>query len=223
MDTLPPRRILIVGVVALAFVLIGGIVGLVLTLSGGDGSGSIQKLALQPNDLPPEFALSEERLYSRDELMAKLPADSQVAERGLKAGIQRTYVSEQGSPIIDVYVYTYEDEDAAAAAQAFAREPKQDELRPLNLVNGMSGYAVWDALEVEGTGDGAFVMSGIVGNDDGDQNTVDDSLDVKIFFMHSGSARAEVLVAGQSMFLEPETAARNQYLRLERPDAVVAP
>jgi hypothetical protein len=117
----------------------------------------------------------------------------------------------------------YEDEDAAAAAQAFAREPKEDELRPLNLVNGMSGYAVWDALQVEGTGDGAFVMSGIVANDDGDQNTVDDSLDVKIFFMHSGSARAEVLVAGQSMFLEPETAARNQYLRLERPDAVVAP
>lgn len=222
MGTLQAKPILIVGLVVLALALTGAFVGLV-TLSGGGSSGSIHELALQPNDLPPEFTDSEEKLHGREELMANLPADSQVAEQGLKEAVQVTYVSQEGSPIIDVFVYSYESDDAAEAAQAFAREPKPDELRPLNLVNGMSGFAFHDALQVEGIGEGAFVMTGAVGNDDGDQNTVDDSLNVKIFFIHSGSTRAELLVAGESIFMDPETAARNQYLRLARPDAVVAP
>jgi len=223
MDTLKAKPILIIGVAAVALVLIGGIVGLVLTSSGGDRSGSIQKLALQPNDLPAEFTLSEEKLHSREDIIAKLPAGSQVAEQGLKEAIQRTYVSQEGSPLIDLYVYAYENEEAAAAAQAFASEPIPDELRPLTLVNGMTGFAVHDALQVEGIGDGAFLMTGWVGHDDGDQNTVDETLNVQIYFMHSGSARAELLVAGDNIFLQPETAARNQYLRLERPDLLFAP
>jgi len=223
MGTLPRMRILIVGLAALAFVLIGAIVGLVVTSSGGGGSGSVRKLALQPIDLPPEFVLAEERLYSREELMAELSADSQIAEQGLKEAIHLTYVSEEDIPIVDVFVYAYKDEDAAEAAHTFAREADPDVLRPLDLGSGMRGYAFLDSLVVEGIGDGTFVMTGYVDYDDGDENTVGESLQVQIYFMRSGSARAEVLVAGESIFLDPQTVARNQYLRLERPDVVVAP
>jgi hypothetical protein len=46
---------------------------------------------------------------------------------------------------------------------------------------------------------------------------------VSVFFIRNGSARAEVLVSGESLSLIPESVARNQYLRLERPDSVVEP
>jgi len=221
MGTLPRKRILIVALAALAFVLAGAIVGLLVTSS--DGGRSVRTLALQPIDLPSEFALNEERLYSRDELMAELPADSQIAEQGLKEAVHLTYESQEGVPLVDVRVYAYEDDDAAEAAHTFAGEPKADELRPVDLGGGMSGYAFLDSLVVEGIGDDGFLMTGQVEHDDGDENTVGDSLTVQIYFMHSGNARAEVLVAGESIFVQPETVARNQYLRLERPDVVVAP
>ncbi len=222
MGTLPRKHILIVGLAAMAFVLIGAIVGLVIT-SGGGGSGSVQTLALQPIDLSPEFALAEERLYSREELMPELPAESQIAEEGLKEAVHLTYLSEEDIPIVDVFVYSYEDEDAAETAHTFARKDDPDVLLPLDLGNGMRGFALLDSLVVEGIGDDGFVMTGFVDYDDGDEKTVGDSLQVQIYFMRSGSARAEVLVAGESIFVQPKSVARNQYLRLERPDVVVAP
>lgn len=222
MGTLSRKHILIVGLAVLTFVLIGAIVGLVIT-SGGDSSGSVRNFALQPIDMPPEFVLAEERLYSREELMAELPAESQIAEGGLKEAVHISYESQEDIPLVDVFVYAYEDEDAAEAAHNFAREVDPDVLRPLDLGSGMRGYAFLDALVVEGIGDDAFVMTGYVDYDDGDEKTVGESLQVQIYFMRSGSARAEVLVAGESIFLDPQTVARNQYLRLERPDVVVAP
>ncbi len=223
MPTFPRKHILIFGLAALACILAGAIVGLVVMSSGGEGAGSVRKLALQSTDLPPQFALTEERLYSRDELMAELSADSQIAEQGLKEAIHLTYESQEDIPVVDVFVYAYEDEDAAEAAHTFAGEPEADELRPVDLGRGMRGYALLDSLVVEGIGDHAFLMTGYVDYDDGDENTVGDSLTVQIYFMRSGSARAEVLVAGESIFIQPQTVARNQYLRLERPDVVVAP
>jgi hypothetical protein len=222
MGTLPHKRILIVGLGALVFVLAGAIVGLIVT-SGGESSGSVRKLALQPTDLPSEFVLTEEKLYSREELLAELPADSQIAEQGLKEAVHLTYESQEGVPVVDVFVYAYTDEDAAEAAHTFAGEPNADELRPVDLGRGMRGYAFPDSLVVEGIGGDGFLMTGQVEYDDGNEKSVGDSLQVQIYFMRSGSARAEVLVAGESMFVRPETVARNQYLRLERPDIVVAP
>jgi len=218
----PRKHILIVGLAALAFVLIGAIVALVIT-SGGGGSRSVRDFTLQPNDLSPELVLVDEKLYSREELMAELSADSQIAEAGLREAVHFTYKSQEGLPMVDVFVYAYKDEDAAEAAHAFAQEVDPDVLRPVDLGGGMRGYAFPDALVVEGIGDDGFLMSGYVDYDDGDENTVGDSLGVQIYFMRSGRSRAEVLVAGESIFLDPQTVARNQYLRLEGPGVVVAP
>lgn len=222
MGKLPRKHIVIVGLAALAFALIGAIVALAIT-SGGGGSRSVRDFTLQPNDLPPELVLGEERLYSREELMGELSADSQIAEAGLREAVHVTYASEESIPIVDVFVYAYKDEDAAETAHAFAREVDPDVLRPVDLGGGMRGYAFPDAFVVEGIGDDGFLMSGYVDYDDGDENTVGDSLGVQIYFMRSGRARAEVLVAGETIFLDPQTVARNQYLRLERPNVVVAP
>src|SRR6266496_4585314 len=205
MDKSSLRRTLI-GLVALATMLIVTVAGLVFFVWDGDESGSIRKLTLQPRDLPPGFALSEETIYNRQEFIDQLPAESQAAEVGLKEAVKRKYVSQKGTPLIEAYVYTYKDQDAAAAAQAFAREPKGDEPRHLDLGDGMSGYAAHDALVVEGIGDGAFVMSGSVDYDDGDPNTAADSLSVQIFVMQNGRSRAELLVAGEGMFLDPQIA-----------------
>lgn len=62
MGTLPRKHILIVGLAALVFVLIGAIVGLIVTSAGGGRSGSVRNLTLQPNDLPPEFVRPCHRL-----------------------------------------------------------------------------------------------------------------------------------------------------------------
>ena len=225
MGTLPRKHILIVGLAALAFVLTGAIVGLVVTSPDGSGSAPVRKLALRPIDLPPDFVLAEEKPYSCGELMAGLPADAQTAEQGLKEAIHLTYVPEDDIPIVDVFVYAYEDEDTAEAAHTFARATDLDTLRPLELGNGMRGYMspVPFDLVLEGMGDDDALMTGSVEYDDGDENTVGDSLTVQIYFMRSGSARAEVRVAGDRVDLDPEGVARNQYLRLETPAAVVAP
>ena len=223
MRTMTRRQILLIAYVAVVFALIGAIVGLLVTRSGDGSSGSVRNLTLQPNDLPPDFVLAEEKLYSREELMAELSADYQIAEQALKEAVHLTYESQEGVLVVDVFVYAYEDEDAAEAAHTFARKDDPDVLRPLDLGGGMRGFAFLDSLVVEGIGDDAFLMTGYVDYDDGDENTVGDSLTVHIYFMRSGSARAEVLVAGESMFLNPEAVARNQYLRLEKPEVVVAP
>ena len=223
MRTMTRRQVLLIAFVAVVFALIGALVALVLISSSGGGSSSVRNLTLQPNDLPPEFVLVDEQLYSREELMAELPAGSQIAQQGLEEAVHLTYESQEDVPVVDVFVYAYEDEDAAEAAHTFLREPDPDVLRPVDLGSGMRGHAFLDSLVVEGIGDDAFLMTGYVDYDDGDENTVGESLPVRIYFMRSGSARAEVLVAGESMFLNPEAVARNQYLRLEKPEVVVAP
>ena len=213
------KQILILGLGALAFVLAGAITGLVVMSSGGGDAGSVRDLALQPADLPPEFSLVEETLFSREELMVELPADAQVAEQGLKEAVHLIYESEEGFPIVDVFVYSYEDEAAAEAAHKSAGQPEEDELRPVDLGDGLTGYAFADGLILEGIGEDAFLMTGYLDRDDEGE-----SRDVHIYFMRSGKARAEVLVAGDSIFLQdPATAARSQYLRLERPDLIAAP
>jgi len=235
MSTLP-RKHIVVGLAALTLVLIGAIVGLVVT-SGGGASGSARNLTLQPNDLPPDFVLTEEKLYSREELLAKLSADAQAAkewlgelyfdhqatEAGLQEAIHLTYESQEDIPIVDVFVFAYEDEDAAEAAHSFARASGGDTLRPVDLGSGIRGGVFPDAYVLQGMGDDALLMTGYLEYDDGDENTLTDSLMAQVYFMRSGSARAEVLVAGESIDLDPEGVARNQYLRLESPEAVVAP
>src|SRR6266480_861685 len=221
MSTLPRKYLFIFGFAALAFVLICAAVGAVVLFSGSSG-GSVRDLTLRPVDVPQDFVLAEERLFKREELLAQLPAESQVAEKGLKEAIQVTYQSQQG-PLVEVKVYSYKDEDAAKAAHRLARNDNPDVLHPVNLKNGMNGYAFNDAQVIDGTGEDSFLMTGIASHDDSDPQTADQSFDVRIYFMHEGNARAEVLVAGSSMFLDPDVVARDQYLRLGSPDAVIVP
>jgi hypothetical protein len=225
MGRLLRRKILIAALAALAFALIGGTVGLALTSSGDESPSSVRRLALQPTDLPSDFVLAEEKLFSREDLTAELPADSQIAEQGLKSAVQLTYEPQEGAPVVDVVVYAYKDDDAAAAAHAFARKTDLDAIRPLDLGDGMHGYMmpVPDTFVPEGMGDDACLMYGSVEYDDGNEQTVGDGLQVQIYFMRRGSARAEVRVAGDRIDLEPEAVARNQYLRLGGPETVVAP
>jgi hypothetical protein len=225
MNTLPRKHIVIAGLGALALVLVGAIVGLLVT-SGGGRPGSVRDLTLQPTDLPPEFALTEERLYSREELVAELPAEAQAAEEGLKEAVHLTYESQEDIPVVDVWVYAYGDESAAEAAHVFARRTDLDALRPFELGNGMRGHLmpVPAGLELDGLGDDAALMEGSLDYyDDGDEMTVGDSLTVRVFFIRSGSARAEVRVAGESLLVQADSVARNEYLRLEKSHALAAP
>lgn len=224
MGTLPRKHILIVGLAALVFVLIGAIVGLIVTSAGGGRSGSVRNLTLQPNDLPPEFVLADEKLYSREELMAELPAESQVAEAGLREAIHLTYESQEDIPmVVDVFVYVYQDEASAEEAHGyFLQQEAMDVHKLYKLLRRLEGGHDLLALTLsgglaEGMGDDAFSMTGEMEPDAGS------SVPVNIYFMRSASARAEVLVAGESIFLDAQTVARNQYLRLEKPDVVVAP
>lgn len=221
MGTLPRKHILIVGLAALVFVLIGAIVGLIVTSAGGGRSGSVRNLTLQPNDLPPEFVLADEKLYSREELMTELPAESQVAEAGLREAIHLTYESQEDIPmVVDVFVYVYQDEASAEEAHGYFLQ--QEAMDVHKLLRRLDGGHDLHALTLsgglaEGMGDDAFSMTGEMEPASGS------SVPVNIYFMRSASARAEVLVAGESIFLDPQTVARNQYLRLEKPDVVVAP
>ena len=221
MGTLPRKHIFIVGLAALVFVLIGAIVGLIVTSAGGGRSGSVRNLTLQPNDLPPEFVLADEKLYSREELMAELPAESQVAEAGLREAIHLTYESQEDIPmVVDVFVYVYQDE--ASAEEAHGYFLLQEAMDVHKLLRRLDGGHDLLALTLsgglaEGMGDDAFSMTGEMEPDAGS------SVPVNIYFMRSASARAEVLVAGESIFLDAQTVARNQYLRLEKPDVVVGP
>lgn len=224
MGRLPRKHILIGGLAALVFVLMGAIVGLLVSSSGSGGSGSVRNLTLQPNDLPSQFVLVDEKLYSREELMAELPAESQIAEAGVREAAYVSYELQGDVPmVIDVFVYVYRDEDAAKTAHAYLRESEPDRLLRNHLVNrfnqGEEPYRMTlSGSSEEGLGDDAFSMTGEMEPD------AESSLPVHAYIMRSGAARAEVLVAGLSMLIEdPQTVARNQYLRLERPEAVVAP
>jgi len=224
MHTLPRKHILVIGLAALVFVLIGAIVGLLVVSSGSGGSSSARNLTLQPNDLPPEFVLVDEKLYSREELMAELPAESQIAEAGVQEAAYVSYELQGDVPmVIDVFVYLYRDEDAAEAAHTYLRESEPDRLLRNHLVRrfnqGEEPYRMTlSGGSVEGMGDDAFSMTGEM------EPNAESSLPVHAYIIRSGAARAEVFVAGLSMLIEdPQTVARNQYLRLERPEAVVAP
>jgi len=115
-------------------------------------------------------------------------------------------------------VYGYADAGGAGTAQTYLRESdwnhlfyrimKKSDWYSLNLSSGL----------VEDMGPDAFWMNGELAAD------ADSSTPVNLYFMRSGRARAEVLITGQSSLGEDAgTIARNQYLRLERPDAVIAP
>lgn len=218
MGILRRRQILIVALAATVLVVMGSAAGLFLTSSNGGRSTSLGDLSLQPNDLPSEFTLAVELLYSREDLMTGLPASAQVAEEGLREAIHRSYKSQGfNATVIDVFVYSYEDE--AATEQAHAHVLHQDWNYVLRRVYGDSephGYQL-DGTSVEGLGDHALAMTGELDTD------TDSAVSVSIYFIRSGSVRAEVIVAGAGAFLDPEGVARNQYLRLERPEAVVGP
>jgi hypothetical protein len=220
MHTLSRKHILVIGLAALVFVLIGAIVGLLVVSSGSGGSGSVRDLTLQPNDLPLEFVLTREKLFSREELLAGLPAESQVAETGLLEAINLTYASRKDDRvIINVFVYAYQDEASARAAHD---DFSQKDSTPNYLVRRLNGGADPNAMTLSGglaeeLGDDGFAMSGEMEPEDGS------SVPVSMYVMRSGSARAEVLVAGDSPSLDPEEVARNQYLRLQSPQAVAEP
>ena len=223
MRTMTRKQVLLIAFLAVVFVLIGAIVGLVVTSSGGGSSSgnsiSVRSLTLQSNDLPPEFVLADEKLYSREELMAELPAESHIAEAGLKEAIHLTYESPGDVPIlIDVFVYAYEDKDAAKSAHTYVIESDWMNLLLRRLPQGSAtqGSTFFGGM-AEGIGEDGYSMAGEMQPDAGS------SVPVHVYFMRSGNARAEVLVSNESIFISPDRVARNQYLRLERPDAVAAP
>jgi len=218
MGKLPRKHILIVGLAALVFALVGAIVGLLVASSGSESSDSVRNLTLQPNDLPPDFVLADEKLYNREELMAERPAESQIAEAGLQEAIHVSYESPDDVPVvIDVFVYGYEDEAAAETAHTYAVESDWMHLmlRRLDQERDPSSSRFSGSL-ADGLGEYAYAMTGELEYDDS-------SMTVNAYLMRSGSARAQIVISGESIFLAPDRVARNQYLRLERPGAVAAP
>jgi hypothetical protein len=225
MRTMTRRQLLLIAFMAAVFALIGAIVGLLVTSSGSGSPTSLRNLTLQPSDLPSDFVLIEEKLYSREELLAELPAESQITEAGLQEADHVSYESPGDVPmIIDVFVYTYEDEAAAKTAHTYLRESDWNQLfRRVSpesdwQTQSLSGGVVESTGGlVEGMGDDAFWMTGEMASD------ADSSVPVNVYFMHSGNARAQIIISGKSVSLNPDTVARNQYLRLQRPEAVAAP
>jgi len=220
MGTLPRKQILIGGLAAVVFVLIGAIVGLVVTSSGGVRSSSVRDLALQPSDLPNEFVLADEKHYSREELLAELPAQSQLAEAGLKEAIHLSWETPGDVPtVIDVFVYAYEDEASAGEAHSYLTGQDAAFEYLLRRVEGGSdrrSMTLGGGL-AEDFGDDAYSMSGEMETEAGSK------VAVGMYVMRFGSARAEVVVAGGGLSLEPDAVARDQYLRLKRPEALAAP
>ncbi len=219
MDKLNPRQVVVAGLGAFAIALIGAIVVLLLSSSSGGSSSALRNLMLQPNDLPPDFVLVDEKSYSREELLKTLPAESQIAEAGLKDAAYVSYESPGDDPmIIKVSVYGYEDEGAAGTAQTYLRESDWNHLF-YRIMKKSDWYSVNLSSDlVEDMGPDSFWMNGELAED------ADSSTPVNLYFMRSGRARAEVLITGQGPFGEDAaTIARNQYLRLERPAAVIAP
>jgi len=219
MDKLNRRQVLAVGLGALLFALIGAIVVLLVSSSGGGSSSSVRNVMLQPNDLPSDFVLINEKSYSREELLETLPAESQIAEAGLKDAAYVSYESPGDDPmVIEISVYGYVDEDAAGRAQTYLRESDWNHLF-YRIMKKSDWYSLNLSSDlVEDMGPDAFSMNGELAAD------ADSTTPVSLYFMRSGSARAEVLITGPSPLGEDAgTVARNQFLRLERPDAVIAP
>lgn len=157
--------------------------------------------------------------------MAKLPADSQMAETGLGQAVDVRYISGGELPmIVRVLVYTYADEETASMAHTFLRNSDWLALRPVVFDSGEQGYAfpAAEAGLLDGLGDEAFWMEGSIDRVDA-SGGIDESNSVKIYFMHSGSRRAEVLIVGSHIFVDPFRVARNQYLRLEKPHELLEP
>lgn len=221
MNTLPRKQIVIAALATVAFLLLGAIVGLLIVSSGNESSDTVRELTLQPNDLPSEFVLTDEKLNSRAELLAELPAESQIAEAGVQAAAHVSYeLQGDASMVIDVFVYVYRDEDAAETAHSYLRGAEPERLLRNHLVHRFNEGAEPHRMTLsgeagEGMGDDSFSMTGEMEPD------AESSLPVNAYIMRSGAARAEVLVAGLSQLIEdPQTVARNQFLRLARPDAV---
>jgi hypothetical protein len=138
----------------------------------------------------------------------------------LLEAINLTYASRKDDRvIINVFVYAYQDEASARAAHD---DFSQKDSTPNYLVRRLNGGADPNAMTLSGglveeLGDDGFAMSGEMEPEDGS------SVPVSMYVMRSGSARAEVLVAGGGTRLDPDKVARAQYLRLRRPEALSAP
>jgi hypothetical protein len=232
------RAALLIVCIALVFGSIGVVGALVLFDSGPEtGSSATRgtssatpnpppKFMLQRTDLTADdFVFAEQKARTRDEILATLPADSQVAESGLSEALEVRYVSGGELPMtIDVLVYGYADEQSARGAHMSLRNADWPTLRPVVLEDGLQGYAFQtaEASLLDGLGNEAFTMEGYVDRVE-DYGGVDESNSVKIYFMQSGTRRAEVLVVGSHIFVDPYRVARNQFLRLERPDELLGP
>lgn len=219
MGAVSPKHILAVGLAALAFVLIGTIVGLLVSSSGSGSSSSVRNIMLQADDLPPYVVRTEEKFYSREELMRLLPAESQVFEAGLQAAARAAYESRDGSPIvIEVWVYLYKNEDAAETAHTYLREWDWNRLFS-RVMKRIDWYALnLNGSLIEGVGEDAFSITGEAAPD------ADSGMFLYLYFIHEGNARAQVLVTSSTPLIEdPDDVARKQFLRLERPEAVDAP
>ena len=121
--------------------------------------------------------------------------------------------------IIDVFVYAYQDEASAREAHGyiFREDETFNYLFPRVGLDSDPRSLHLSGASTEGLGDDAFAMAGEI------EPTLGPAMPISIYFMRSGSSRAEVVVLGASINLDHHDAARNQFLRLARPDAVVAP
>jgi len=204
--------------------------GTVLTLSLFDSSGGTatprpnSEFVLQPADLrAADFSLADEKVYSREDILAQLPADLQLAETGLREALDVRYVSGGELPmIVRVLVYTYADEETAKSAHMFLRNSDWPALRPVVLDSANLGYAFRSAEAglLDGLGEEAFWMEGSVDRVE-TYGGIDESNSLKIYFMQSGTRRAELLIFGSHIFVDPFGVARNQYLRLQNADELL--
>lgn len=213
------KKTIMLAVAGAALVVIAAL-GIILALSpssNGDG----RKFVLQRADLPAEdFSLTEEKDVSRQDILAQLPADAQIAEQSLVEALEVGYASAGEYPmIVRALVYTYPDEKAAEAAHRFHRNSDWLSLTPVVLNHAELGYAFRadDAGLLDDLGEDAFWMEDYVDRVE-DYGGTDLSNSMNIYFMQSGSRRAEVLVFGSHIFVEPFRIARNQYLRLKHGD-----
>jgi hypothetical protein len=216
--------------IALVAAAVSTVLALTLSSSNDDSAASRGSapppFALQLADFPAtDFSLTDANVQSREDIVQELPADAQIAETGLREAHEVRYVSGGELPmIVSVLIYTYDDEKTARTAHMFLRNSDWPALRPVVLDSAQLGYAFQSAEAglLDGLGEEAFWMEGYVDRVE-DYGGVDLSNSVNIYFMQSGSKRAEMLVFGSHIFVDPFRLARNQYLRLEKADELLRP
>jgi len=212
----PTRLVFLAAIFSSIGLAVVSVVGVLVLTSGGDSAGkedAVREMALQPADLPQDFALRDERFFTRDEFLQELPAVAHQSEAGLRYALHRTFVTAEPSPQqVDVLVYVYENADAAKIGQEYLRN--DDGL--YSVLRRLNGGRELRDFEATTGGDPEFGEDSWTAEIKSNPY-VENPQETSIFAMRYANVRAEIAATVQpSVLLKPKDLARSQLQRIQR-------